>query len=279
MSKEPFNFNFPFVNMMPEEMGDPNLLFNSMKMMSQAWQKFANLAPQATSMALDPNELDKRIKELKAVESWLKLNLSMLSSSIHSLEIQKANLQNFNSFMGMMSEPLRASQATATTPASGDGASSPAPEQPPTEADKQSSQHAATGADEQQPDVQSDTLESSIANTGALMQEQALNWFNLLGDQFKNIVASVAAATPADVVAKAEAESKAQPVASKKTAAKKAASKKTATKKAVTKKVATKKASKTTAKTAAQRTTTSATKKATKRAASKQANAKTSSNE
>ena len=84
MSNDHFNFNFPYINMMPEDVGDPNLLVSGMKMMSQAWQNFATMTPQAPAMSVDPNELDKRIEELKAVESWLKLNLSMLSSSINS---------------------------------------------------------------------------------------------------------------------------------------------------------------------------------------------------
>ena len=37
------------------------------------------------------------------------------------------------------------------------------------------------------------------------MQDQALNWFNLLGDQFKNIVATVAATSAASDAAAEEA--------------------------------------------------------------------------
>lgn len=192
MSNDPINFNFPFVNMMPDDMGDPNLILNSMKMMGQAWQNFATVAPQASGMAIDPKELDKRIEELKAVEAWLKLNLSMLSSSIHSLEIQKANLQHFNSLMEMMSEPIKAAQATAASTA----------KQP------QDEKQSQAGTQENNPTAQSDDTdkapednndeEASFAEASSLVQEQALNWFNLLGEQFKTIVASVASATPTE---------------------------------------------------------------------------------
>lgn len=192
MSNDPINFNFPFVNMMPDDMGDPNLMLNSMKMMGQAWQNFATVAPQASGMAIDPKELDKRIEELKAVEAWLKLNLSMLSSSIHSLEIQKANLQHFNSLMEMMSEPIKAAQATAASTA----------KQP------QDEKQSQAGTQENNPTAQSDDTdkapednndeEASFAEASSLVQEQALNWFNLLGEQFKTIVASVASATPTE---------------------------------------------------------------------------------
>ncbi|MDO5667907.1 MAG: hypothetical protein Q4G44_08805 [Alcaligenaceae bacterium] len=242
MSKDPFNFNFPFVNMMPEDMGDPNLMLSGMKMMSQAWQNFATMTPQAASAAIDPNELDKRIEELKAVESWLKLNLSMLTSTIHSLEIQKANMQNFSSFMEMMSEPLKASQAAAAEAAQKRQAAAEA-KQTDTESEEIAetpveTTAATTESSEQSDEPQTASEETSknqsgLADASAKMQDQALNWFNLLGDQFKNIVASVAASTPSDVTAKAETDNK-SPVkkASKKAVKKSSATKKTAAKKA-----------------------------------------------
>jgi tRNA U34 5-methylaminomethyl-2-thiouridine-forming methyltransferase MnmC len=47
---------------------------------------------------LDPNELDKRINDLKAVEGWLRMNLNMLSASINTLEVQRATLAAMQSF-------------------------------------------------------------------------------------------------------------------------------------------------------------------------------------
>ena len=239
MSNDPFNFNFPFVNMMPEDIGDPNLMLDSMKMMGQAWQNFATMAPQASTMAMDPNELDKRIEELKAVESWLKLNLSMLSSSIHSLEIQKANLQNFSSLMEMMSEPIKAAQASSEAAAehSKSKVKTKADVKEATPAQSESTAETTEAAD-------NNDEQTSFAETSSLVQEQALNWFNLLGDQFKNIVASVASATPVEEPTetatsatedvKATAKKATKKVAKK--ATKSAAKKTPAVKKAVTKK-------------------------------------------
>ena len=249
MSNDPFNFNFPFVNMMPDDMGDPNLMLNSMKMMGQAWQNFATVAPQASGMAIDPKELDKRIEELKAVEAWLKLNLSMLSSSIHSLEIQKANLQHFNSLMEMMSEPIKAAQATAASTA----------KQP------QDEKQSQAGTQENNPTAQSDDTdkapednsdeEASFAEASSLVQEQALNWFNLLGEQFKTIVASVASATPTeanqDNPLEETTDKPAEPTEGVKASAKKVvkkAAKRTTQKTAGAKKTAAKKSSTTIAK-------------------------------
>jgi len=41
----------------------------------------------------DPQEVEKRIAELKSVEAWLNMNLNMLRLSINGLEMQRAALQ------------------------------------------------------------------------------------------------------------------------------------------------------------------------------------------
>jgi len=46
----------------------------------------------------DIEELDKRIKDLKSVESWLALNLNVLKSTIQTLEVQRATLLAIKSF-------------------------------------------------------------------------------------------------------------------------------------------------------------------------------------
>jgi hypothetical protein len=50
--------------------------------------------PMAGVMAptLDSGEIDKRIAELKSVETWLNMNLSMLRMTLQALEMQKATL-------------------------------------------------------------------------------------------------------------------------------------------------------------------------------------------
>ena len=46
---------------------------------------------------LDPNEIDKRIADLKNVEAWLGMNLNVLRMTIQGLEMQKATLSAFQS--------------------------------------------------------------------------------------------------------------------------------------------------------------------------------------
>jgi hypothetical protein len=48
--------------------------------------------PGIVTPTLDIDDLDKKIKDLKAVEGWLSMNLSMLQMSIQGLEVQRNTL-------------------------------------------------------------------------------------------------------------------------------------------------------------------------------------------
>lgn len=73
-----------------------NPLFSSLTMMGKMWENMAQHPMHLSST--DPKELDKRISELKAIENWLRLNLSMLSSTIQGLEIQRSTLSTLQQF-------------------------------------------------------------------------------------------------------------------------------------------------------------------------------------
>lgn len=48
--------------------------------------------PGMAMPSLSPEEINKQITDLKAVESWLQLNMNMLRSSIQALEVQSATM-------------------------------------------------------------------------------------------------------------------------------------------------------------------------------------------
>lgn len=81
-----------------------NPIMQSLDMMSKAWQQFAQVQQASNPVfamppALNPEELDKRIQELKSIESWLTMNLSMLSGTIQGLEIQRASIHTLKTFV------------------------------------------------------------------------------------------------------------------------------------------------------------------------------------
>ena len=61
---------------------------------------------------LDVDELEKRIKDLKSVESWLNLNLNILKSTIQGLEVQHATMMALKSF----GDAVSAASAAGTAP-------------------------------------------------------------------------------------------------------------------------------------------------------------------
>ncbi|MYM35989.1 hypothetical protein GTP38_16775 [Duganella sp. FT94W] len=53
--------------------------------------------PGLTAPTLSVEELDKKINDLKAVESWLNLNMSMLRGTIQALEVQRGTIATLKS--------------------------------------------------------------------------------------------------------------------------------------------------------------------------------------
>lgn len=65
--------------------------------------------PAMVMPTFDIGEIDKRIGDLKSVESWLALNIEMVRTTIHGLEAQKATLGAFKA----MQQPIAAASAPA----------------------------------------------------------------------------------------------------------------------------------------------------------------------
>ena len=57
------------------------------------WGPLGVPLPGMAMPTLDPQEVEKRIAELRSVEGWLTMNLNMVKFSIQGLEVQKAALQ------------------------------------------------------------------------------------------------------------------------------------------------------------------------------------------
>jgi hypothetical protein len=124
------NQSNPFVLPGMGQNGEPgqNPLVTSMEMMSQAWQSFAGAgfgnSPVAGPMTVD--ELDRRVADLRIVENWLRLNMSMLASAIQGLEVQRATINTLASFMNM-SASGRAPAKAAKDGKAPDAPATPAP--------------------------------------------------------------------------------------------------------------------------------------------------------
>ena len=191
------------------------------------------VAPGWVAPTLDPEELDKRIQELKTVHFWLDQNTKAVSATIQALEVQRmtlATLQGMNLSFAELAESLKVKPHPEAAPAAAEPAqaSEPAPEQ----AAAQQATKAAKGA---QPQSKS----TASASAGV----DPAHWWGSLTDQFQHIAskamhdmahnAAAHAGAPAKKTAAPSAPAKAK--AARKTtrqAASKTAAKTTARRKA-----------------------------------------------
>jgi hypothetical protein len=82
---------------------DLGRFFEAMENARRHWGAF--VSPAALSAGLDPTELDKRIADLRTVEQWLSLNLTLVQGSVKALEMQRATVDAMRAFGQQTSAP------------------------------------------------------------------------------------------------------------------------------------------------------------------------------
>lgn len=81
--------------------------------MRNMWGNMGFSLPGMVAPTFDVDELDKRIKDMKAVEGWLRMNLSMLQMTIQSLEMQRTTVSTVQAMGQMASEAAKSMAAGA----------------------------------------------------------------------------------------------------------------------------------------------------------------------
>lgn len=207
-----------------------NPLLASMEMMRQAWAGLTGPGGLASTLPMAPpmnlEDLDRRIAELRSVENWLRMNLSMLSSTIQGMEVQRSTISTLRAFvdsaanldMGAFHDssaasPLEVVLGLKPAPKS---ASKPAAASGPAAGDGKAKGAQAAGAEGQQQAAAPGMSEQM----GAAAQSASKAWWDLLQQQFNQIAAATAASMPAaPAAAGADAAAKAKPGESKAAAA------------------------------------------------------------
>jgi exonuclease VII small subunit len=77
------------------------------EMFRRLWGPLGVPVPGMAMPTLDPQELEKHITELKSVEMWLNMNLTMLRAAIQGLEMQKAGLQQMQGMQQAMQQAMQ----------------------------------------------------------------------------------------------------------------------------------------------------------------------------
>jgi hypothetical protein len=95
-------------------MSDQPQYADPFEFLKRMWGPMGQSLPGMVTPTLDVNEVEKRISELKSVETWLSMNLNMLKMTIQGLEMQKATLTAMHS-MGAAAQQagVAAQQAAA----------------------------------------------------------------------------------------------------------------------------------------------------------------------
>jgi hypothetical protein len=192
--------------------------------------------PGMAMPSLSVDEVNKQITDLKAVESWLNVNMSMLRSTIQALEVQSATLaalQTMSTSMnslaqaGMSHAAAAAPSSAAASAASSASSASSAPAAPsfafePPVAEKPPTPGGASSASQSNRPSEPPQANADMGNAAAFANPAA--WWNLLQDQFKQAVSTAVASEP-------EAAPKPAPQAAKKSVRKRAAPAKKSAKK------------------------------------------------
>lgn len=189
---------------------------------------------QWVAPTLNPEELDKRIQELRTVQFWLEQNAQMLGATIQALEVQKmtlTTLQTMNVQMGDLRDAL-----TMRMPTPAAAAPTPAPPAATAQPEAPSTAAASAGDAEANPAAPQGEAKPAI---------DPMQWWGALTQQFSELAASalkeraaeasalVASAVPGAQPAQAAAPSSkpAQKAASRRAAPTKAPAKKAAARK------------------------------------------------
>ncbi|APD13301.1 PhaM family polyhydroxyalkanoate granule multifunctional regulatory protein [Pandoraea pulmonicola] len=220
---------------------------NGFDILKKMWEAFSPPATftspltqlmQSTAPLLDPNEIENRIAEMRAVEQWLTLNLNVLRSTIQAFEVQRATyatLRAFGSGSFGAGDDAAASKPSAAGPqesaatganfwrspfATPEPAEHVAPRASTPEPEPEAEPEAATAQDAP---PKSDEAQSPFAQAGnAYTALDPSLWFNAMRAQFDQIAAAAQAAgmsaaqmTEAAATQMSQASTKAEQAAAK----------------------------------------------------------------
>lgn len=177
--------------------------------------------PGITAPTLSVEELDKKINDLKAVEAWLNLNISMLRGSIQALEVQRGTIATLKSMGATLAAAIEQPGATEKSLFESVPYASAFFQQPQAAAPAPAAPAPAPPTPQPAAAAQPADAAAHMANPGV--------WWNMLQDQFQQAVTT---AMSSDTAGATKAEAKAATAKAPKAPAKRAPVKKPAAKRA-----------------------------------------------
>ncbi|CAG2137902.1 hypothetical protein LMG31506_01872 [Cupriavidus yeoncheonensis] len=174
---------------------------NGFELMRKLWGSGAGgLMPglqAAMTPPMDIEDLDKRIQDLKAVESWLQLNTNLLRTTIQGLEVQRATLVALQTFGNALSPETMQNAMESVARAANAPSATPSPSPQRLAAGEKPAQEAASAQAAPESAEQADA--SAQAGSGKsgdnALPPNASLWWDMLQQQFNQIASSAAAAS------------------------------------------------------------------------------------
>lgn len=158
--------------------------------------------PGMVMPTLSVEEIDKQIKDLKSVESWLAMNLTMLRGTIQALEVQSATITTIQSVSASFASAMQPS-AKSEAEAKSEKPGKPIFESPFTSsAEKKQAEptQASAAQSDAAPKAPSEEAGATIlgGDAASLIPPMAnpAAWWTMLQEQFKQAVDTAAAMTP-----------------------------------------------------------------------------------
>ncbi|MGI9154552.1 MAG: PhaM family polyhydroxyalkanoate granule multifunctional regulatory protein [Rubrivivax sp.] len=152
---------------------------------------------QWVAPTLDPEELAKRIEELKTVQFWLEQNARMIGTTVQALEVQRMTLTTLKTMNVQVADlaqafklqdPVPASAASFVTPPAAAPAAAPSPAPADTAASKARARRGAGSSGRAAPSP-------AGAAPGVV---DPLQWWGALTQQFTQLAAQALKDRPAD---------------------------------------------------------------------------------
>jgi hypothetical protein len=160
---------------------------------------------------LDPDELDKRIGELRTVQFWLEQNAKMIGVTIQALEVQRMTLATLRTMNLPLSE-VRDSLTLSPTGGSSFGSASRPPAPSPADADADADADAPE-APAMKPPRKSAPGTRAASAAPATPAVDPMQWWGALTQQFGELAAQALKDTPAALKGIADAATTPHPAA------------------------------------------------------------------
>lgn len=160
--------------------------------------------PGMAAPAMSVEDLDKKIADLKAVEGWLNMNLSMLRGTIQTLEVQRGTIVTLKSMGEALVSAVQqpgANEKSVLAAAPYASAFFGQPAAPAPEAAKPAPK--AEARPEAKPEIKEAAPKDPLPAAAAAAMTNPAAWWNMLQDQFKQAVST---AMSPDAVAAATAK-------------------------------------------------------------------------